>query len=252
MPIHGPLPRPAPDAPPRLLIISGAGLSAPSGIATFRASDGLWAGHDIRKVCSADTWRDNRDAVHAFYNGRRTELARAEPNAAHAILAAWEKQPGTVHLTQNVDDLCERAGGDPLHLHGFLPDMKCVACGEQWRIGTRAWNHEEERCPKCASSKGVKPAIVFFGDSAPGYTDLRRQLDALRTSDILLCVGTSGVVLPVAAYAHAVPAQSIFVAADEPGENIRESFDLVKLGCCTEVLPGIEPLIADKLGWIRR
>jgi len=249
MPTHGPLPRPDPHGPPRLLILSGAGLSAPSGVATFRAADGLWAGHDIRVVCHADTWKQNHDTVHAFYNARRIELARVDPNPAHARLAAWEAHPGTVHLTQNIDDLAERAGGDPLHLHGFLLDLRCVACGHEWRIGYVAWDAATGRCPHCASRRGVRPAVVFFGDPAPGYTDLHRQLDSLRECDALLCVGTSGKVLPIAAFAQAVCATT-FLNVLSPDEIDRpEAFTHTGFGSCVEVLPRLEPLIAAHLGW---
>lgn len=232
--------RKAQEGPPRLLIVSGAGLSAPSGVATFRASDGLWAGHDIRKVCHAATWKDNFDLVHAFYNGRREELGRVEPNPAHALLARWEADLAATHLTQNVDDLLERAGANPVHLHGFLPDMRCTACGEGWRIGARAFQAGVETCPKCGSKKGVKPDIVFFGDPAPMYKILQRELESLRRQDALLCVGTAGAVLPVANFAAAVPARS-FLNNLEPSASIDESaFDRIEHGSCDEVLPRLE------------
>lgn len=182
---------------PKLIILTGAGLSAESGIATFRASDGLWESHRVEEVCHIDTWQRNFDKVHAFYNARRTQLATVEPNAAHCAIAAWQKRYETVVLTQNVDDLLERAGCDGVvHLHGFLPELRCTECECVWNIGYTALA-TGSRCPECASIRGVKPNIVFFGEMAPQYSVLWNAFNSTSAADSFVVIGTSGVVLPV-------------------------------------------------------
>lgn len=183
---------------PKLLILSGAGLSAESGLRTFRDQDGLWENHSIDEVCNGATWQTNYALVHQFYNARRTQLATAEPNAAHRQIVAWQQRHKTVILTQNVDDLLERAGcRDVVHLHGFLPEMTCADCGHVWNIGYAPWQTGAS-CPHCGSARGVRPHIVFFGEPAPQYETMWNAFEALTSRDMLLVIGTSGVVLPVA------------------------------------------------------
>src|ERR1700677_701046 len=182
----------------KLIILTGAGLSAESGVRTFRDSNGLWENHSIDVVCNGATWRANYDLVQKFYNDRRTQLATVEPNAAHRMIAAWQERYDTVILRQNVDDLLERAGcRDVVHLHGFLPEMQCVDCSHVWNIGYAAWE-KGARCNQCVSIKGVRPNIVFFGEMAPKYEIMWDELGKATMRDVLLVIGTSGVVLPVA------------------------------------------------------
>ena len=178
---------------PKLVVFTGAGLSAESGIPTFRVGvDALWEGHSVEEVCYISTWKQNRAAVHQFYNARRTASAGAEPNAAHRALAAWQRRWGAELITQNVDDLLERAGAeDVVHLHGRIGHMLCTACGHRWHIGNRDWNWETERCPKCSSIKGVKPDVVFFGEEAPLYARLNKVVEDLGAGDVALVMGTS-------------------------------------------------------------
>lgn len=183
---------------PKLIILTGAGLSAESGLRTFRDSNGLWENYSIDEVCNGATWRANFDLVHHFYNERRTQLAGALPNAAHRQIAEWERRYETTILTQNVDDLLERAGCENVvHLHGFLPEMRCVDCGHVWNIGYTAWK-KGARCPACPSVKGVRPQIVFFGEPAPHYALMWEAFASLSSRDVVVIIGTSGTVLPVA------------------------------------------------------
>jgi NAD-dependent deacetylase len=182
----------------KLLILTGAGLSAESGLRTFRGSDGLWENHSIMEVCNGATWRRNFDLVHDFYNARRIQLKTAAPNAAHRMIARWAERYETIILTQNVDDLLERAGCSAVvHLHGFLPEMRCVDCANVWNIGYETWQRGG-RCAHCPSVRGVRPNIVFFGEAAPEYETMWGALASLHADDVLLIIGTSGVVLPVA------------------------------------------------------
>lgn len=182
----------------RLFVLAGAGLSAESGVPTFRSAGGLWHDHDVSKVCDLRSWKSNFDLVHSFYSARRTELARVVPNAAHEMVARWTHNFDCRVLTTNVDDLLERAGArGVVHLHGRLTEMHCTACGRIWDIGYRAFG-ENERCPKCSSRRGVKPGVVFFHEIAPNYALLRRETKALDTeTGLVVVIGTSGEVVSV-------------------------------------------------------
>jgi len=195
----------------KLVILSGAGLSAESGLSTFRDNDGLWEKHRVEDICDIHTWRNNYDLVHRFYNQRRTQLGTVQPNAAHRQIAKWESAYPTILLTQNVDDLLERGGcKEVTHLHGFLTEMQCKACGNDWPIGYTEWS-DTDRCPRlrCRSRAGVKPNVVFFGESAPMYTRLFKTMESLQAGDVLLVIGTTGAVLPVDSMARRAPCTTI-------------------------------------------
>lgn len=194
---------------PRLIVISGAGLSADSGLETFRSKEGTWANHPVDKVCNISTWKANFQLVHGFYNDRRAALKNVEPNAMHRLLARWEAELGAVLITQNIDDLLERAGAEKvLHLHGFLPEIRCEACGTITRIGYRAWDPETDRCA-CGCRKGMKPNVVFFGERAPAYVDMAKALVGFSEQDVLVVIGTDGAVVPVGSIAASVPGRKV-------------------------------------------
>jgi NAD-dependent deacetylase len=185
---------------PSLVILSGAGLSAESGVATFRGVDGLWEGHRIEDVATPEAFKKQPELVHRFYNLRRAALKTVEPNAAHHSLVRLEREwPGTfLHITQNVDDLNERAGARKLlHMHGQLRQVRCT-----WCRAVLAWDGDLETssaCPECARAGKLRPDIVWFGEM-PYYID--EIMRALETVDIFLCIGTSGVVYPAAGFAR--------------------------------------------------
>jgi len=184
----------------KVMIISGAGLSAESGISTFRDSDGLWEKHDVMEVCSTQGWQMNRKLVTDFYNARRQELADKDPNAAHFALAALERRyPGRVwNLTQNVDNMLEKAGcKNVVHLHGTLRDLRCESCHGVFDIGYRA-QKEDERCLYCGAST-VRHNVVMFGESAPEY---RHIYEAVEECDLFVAIGTSGRVIDIAMLAQ--------------------------------------------------
>lgn len=182
----------------RLFVVSGAGLSAESGLATFRDKGGLWAKYDLEKICHFKTWRANRDEVFEFYNRCKTAIQAVSPTEGHKTLASWQRQFGAerVHLlTQNIDDLLERAGAeDVTHLHGDTESMVCADCGARWLIGNGPY--VPQPCPICGSSDGAKPGIVFFGERAPNYRKLSHMQDTITMEDILIVVGSSMQVLP--------------------------------------------------------
>ena len=181
----------------RIVILTGAGVSAESGVPTFRAADGLWEGHRIEDVATPLAFRRDPGLVQAFYDARRAHLGRVEPNAAHRALArldaAW---PGELLLvTQNVDDLHERGGAVRLvHMHGELKRALCTACGAApVSPGTLA---DRPPCP-CCGAAALRPDIVWFGEM-PYQMD---RIDAaLGRCDLFVSIGTSGAVYPAAGF----------------------------------------------------
>lgn len=179
---------------PCLIVFSGAGISAESGIPTFRDSDGLWHGHDPSEIANYENWRDNYELVHAFYNHRRVELGSASPNLAHAAVAAWEKiYPGRVlNITQNIDDLFERAGvQNTLHLHGFLRNIRNIQTCKIQDLGYSPFD------PSTDPQRFIKPDVVFFGEQAPNYRILGELAVTLDSRDTIISIGSSGAVVNI-------------------------------------------------------
>ncbi|MEO8176539.1 MAG: NAD-dependent deacylase [Sphingomicrobium sp.] len=181
-----------------LMILTGAGVSAESGVATFRGPDGLWEGHRVEDVCTPEAFERDPALVHAFYDERRAKLGTIGPNAAHDALARLDREwPGELLLvTQNVDDLHERAGSQRLlHMHGELKRGWCLACGQRF-----AWDGaigEGAACPNCGQVGAVRPDIVWFGEMP--YA-MERIEGALRGCDLFVSIGTSGAVYPAAGF----------------------------------------------------
>jgi len=181
-----------------IVVLTGAGVSAESGLATFRGPDGLWEGHRVEHVCTPEAYRRDPALVHAFYDARREKLGTVKPNAAHEALARLDAEwPGELLLvTQNVDDLHERAGSKRLlHMHGELTSGWCLACD-----GRFAWSGpmgETAVCPTCAVKGRVRPDIVWFGEMP---YEMERIEEALRYCDLFVSIGTSGAVYPAAGF----------------------------------------------------
>jgi NAD-dependent deacetylase len=181
-----------------IVILTGAGVSAESGLATFRGPEGLWEGHRVEDVATPDAFRRDPELVHRFYDARRANLATVEPNAAHRALARLdERWPGELMLvTQNVDDLHERAGSTRLvHMHGELTKAWCLKCD-----GRFAWTEPmgtAAQCPGCKSVGTVRPDIVWFGEM-PYEMDAIEA--AVRDCDLFVSIGTSGAVYPAAGF----------------------------------------------------
>jgi NAD-dependent deacetylase len=181
-----------------IVILTGAGISAESGLATFRAEDGLWEGHRVEEVATPEGFAADPGLVHAFYDARRARLGEVVPNAAHEALARLDATwPGELLIvTQNVDDLHERAGATRLvHMHGELLRGWCLAC--DGRFGWAEPMGEEAVCPACDAAGAVRPDIVWFGEMP---YEMERIETALRSCDLFVSVGTSGAVYPAAGY----------------------------------------------------
>lgn len=180
-----------------IVILTGAGVSAESGLATFRGPGGLWEGHRVEDVCTPEALGRDPALVHRFYDLRRAALATVRPNAAHAALARLDRDwPGALLLvTQNVDDLHERAGSRRLlHMHGTLASALCAACGDRspWPGALPPGS----ACPACAAP-ALRPDIVFFGEM-PYRMDAIEA--ALARADLFVSIGTSGAVYPAAGF----------------------------------------------------
>lgn len=182
----------------KIVILTGAGISAESGIRTFRDQNGLWENHRIEDVATPEAFRRNPKLVHQFYNARRAQLkdANVKPNPAHLALAHLEKnwQGEFLLITQNVDNLHERAGNQKMiKMHGSLDQIWCLKCSQKY-----LWTEDcdgESVCPKCSKSGGMRPDIVWFGEMPYQMDEIMNSLD---DANLFLAIGTSGQVYPAA------------------------------------------------------
>ena len=206
----------------RVFVLTGAGISAESGLRTFRDSNGLWAGYPVETVATPEGWDANPELVWQFYSQRRREARASQPNPAHRALAELEKQIGERFFlcTQNVDDLHERAGSQNLvHMHGELFRSRCEAnCGAPIIEDSHGYNSIRE-IPMCACGSRLRPHIVWFGEVPLEMTRIQNEI--VRCS-ILVVVGTSGAVHPAASFVHWAkarrgnPARTYYVGPEEP------------------------------------
>lgn len=183
----------------KIVILTGAGISAESGLGTFRSQDGLWAKYDLTKVATPGAFARDPAMVHEFYNLRRDACAKAQPNPAHHALARLQRErPGQVMLvTQNVDDLHERAGAqDVIHMHGELGRARCMACDHQWTAPLVM--SADDPCPSCGLAK-ARPDVVWFGEFPYRAEEIS---DAVRNADLFVVIGSSGKVYPAAGYVN--------------------------------------------------
>ena len=224
----------------RMFVLTGAGISAESGLPTFRASDGLWAGYRIEDVCTPDAWRRNPAGVWAFYSARREAGLKAQPNRAHLALAELEAQLGDRFFlcTQNVDDLHERAGSVRLvHMHGELAKSRCEReCGRP-PVEDRAIYRSLDEVGRCACGGRLRPHIVFFGEIPLEMERIQEEIDQ---ATLMLVVGTSGSVYPAASFVHWARqhgARTVYVGPEEPLNAA--AFTHVVEGKAGEALPGL-------------
>ncbi len=199
---------------PHLVVFTGAGISAESGIQTFRAEDGLWANHPVEEVATPRAWRRDPEKVLAFYNQRRDQVRRARPNAAHKALAALEKQGFRVSIvTQNIDDLHERAGSrQVLHLHGEILKARSTVDRRMHYPLPRGGIELGDICDKGSQ---LRPDVVWFGEEVPHFLD---ACELVSEADLLLVVGTSLAVMPAASLLQYAPLDAPCVLVDPEAE----------------------------------
>ncbi len=227
-----------------IVILTGAGVSAESGLATFRGPDGLWEGHRVEDVCTPDAFARDPALVQRFYDLRRAALAGVRPNAAHEALARLDAVwPGELLLvTQNVDDLHERAGSRRLlHMHGELKRAWCLACGERsaWDAGLG----DGPACLACGVAGSLRPDIVWFGEMPYAMDEIER---AVAAADLFVSIGTSGAVYPAAGFVRTAGhygAATLELNLDPSAGSI--FFDETRLGPASELVPA---WIDDLLG----
>ena len=223
----------------RIFVLTGSGISAESGVATFRDPGGVWSKYDVNDVATPEGFAANPALVHEFYNARRAGLKDVEPNAAHVALAdlerALEDRAGALTLvTQNVDDLHERAGSrNVVHMHGELTKARCGICGavHVWR-GDLATT---TRCPDCKADRAMRPHIVWFGEIPMAMEAIEA---ALAEADRFVSVGTSGSVYPAAGFVSMARAMNIPCTELnlEPSDNA-DLFNDASYGPASEVVP---------------
>ena len=231
----------------RVFVLTGAGVSAESGLKTFRDQGGLWEGHRVEEVATPEAWAENAARVWSFYSMRRQDARRAEPNAAHRALAELESKLGERFFlcTQNVDDLHERAGSRRLvHMHGELFASRCEFRGAGMDafacacppFPDEALYETEAAIARCACGGRIRPHIVWFGEMPLEMERIEREI---ARSTIMVVVGTSGAVYPAASFVRwAGPhVRKIYIGPEEPA-NAR-AFTEIALGNAGEVLPGL-------------
>ena len=234
-------------APRRIFVLTGAGLSAESGLGTFRDAGGLWSKYDLNEVATPEGFAANPALVHEFYNARRKNLLAAAPNAAHFALARLQSEIAArggeaALVTQNVDDLLTRAGArSVIHMHGELLRAQCAACG-----ATREWRAElsvDLICSGCGAAGGMRPAVVWFGEM-PRHLD--RIDEMLARADLFAAIGTSGAVYPAAGFVAearrlAIPCIELNLA---PSDN-HGLFTERRYGPAGDIVPA---WVAERLG----
>jgi len=231
--------------PSSIVILTGAGISAESGISTFRDPEGIWSKVDYREVATPQGFAANPARVHAFYNWRRKNVRTVEPNAAHFALAKLEREFAGDFLlvTQNVDSLHERAGSKKLiHMHGQHNQALCNACGER-----SAWENEmslASRCPACEDVGHMRPDVVWFGEMP---YQMERISAALAACDLFVSIGTSGNVYPAGGFvreAHATGARTIELNLEPSVGAVH--FDEAEHGPATKIVPKfVERLLSE-------
>ncbi len=229
------------DPHDHLFVLTGAGISAESGLATFRGSGGLWNGFRVEEVATPEAWQADPELVWRFYSMRRRDALAVQPNPAHLALASIERKLGDRFYlcTQNVDDLHERAGSRRVHhMHGTLFQSRCESCNLPF--DDRAFYETSADLPTCQTCAApVRPHIVWFGEIPLDLDDIYRQLDR---ATVLLVVGTSGSVYPAAGFVHLANQRGIrtvYVGPEAPSNAA--AFDEIILGTAVQVLPSLVP-----------
>ena len=223
----------------RIVIFTGAGISAESGLKTFRGEDGLWEGYRVEDVATPQAWRRNPELVQHFYNVRRKAVLEARPNAAHVALVRLEKKYRVNIITQNIDDLHERAASSAvLHLHGLITLARSSA---NPRLTYPIKGHEIGMDERCELGSPLRPHVVWFGEPVPAMGE---AITICRQADIFIVIGTSLQVYPAAGLLDEVPAKAIKYFADPNASKLAPYQDIE---CIDEKASLAVPWIVDRL-----
>ena len=216
----------------RIVVLTGAGISAESGLGTFRDVGGIWTRVRLEDVATPEGFARDPARVHEFYNARRAQAASARPNAAHRALARLQAETGAVIVTQNVDGLHEAAGAEAIHMHGRLSEALCAACGHRWPAPMAM--SVETPCPACRARR-ARPAVVWFGE----MPERMEEIGALiARADLFAAIGTSGAVWPAAGFAaEARQAGARTVELNLSASEVSEAFDEHRRGPASETVP---------------
>ena len=219
----------------RIVVLTGAGISAESGLGTFRDAGGIWSRYDLARVATPEGFAADPGLVHEFYNARRANLLASRPNAAHEALARLQMdKPGEVLIvTQNIDDLHERAGSRAvIHMHGELRRALCAACGARWDAPEVM--RPDDVCPACGAA-ATRPDVVWFGEMPYRMDEIAAALGACAT---FVAIGTSGQVWPAAGFvAEARAAGAHCLELNLAPSDMAQGFHEVRLGPATETVP---------------
>lgn len=215
----------------KIVVFSGAGMSAESGINTFRDSDGLWENYKIEDVATPEAWLRNPEMVQDFYNQRRKNILDAQPNSAHQIIADLEKSFEVQVITQNIDDLHERAGSQQvLHLHGNIRLAKSSKPNAQYSTDfyhIYGWqlDLEKDRCPE---GYPLRPHVVWFGEAVPAYEE---AVDLIQHADIFIVIGSTLSVYPVAGLIHEISkhCEAYYIDPQANYSRVPEQFQCLKM-----------------------
>jgi NAD-dependent deacetylase len=225
-----------------VFVLTGAGVSAESGLGTFRDAGGIWARFDPMKLATPEAFARDPATVHAFYDARRRNLLAAAPNAAHFALAELARGGQVFLCTQNIDDLHEQAGSPQVHhMHGELLKALCGCCGatHPWRgdLSTR------DACPACGAAGALRPDVVWFGEMPYGLDVIEAALEA---AEVFVAIGTSGAVYPAAGYVELARRMGLRTVEInlEPSDNA-DVFDDRRYGPATTEVPAF---VAELLG----
>lgn len=215
----------------KIVVFSGAGMSAESGINTFRDSDGLWENYKIEDVATPEAWLRNPEIVQDFYNQRRKNILDAQPNSAHQIIADLEKSFEVQVITQNIDDLHERAGSQQvLHLHGNIRLAKSSKPNAQYSTDfyhIYGWqlDLEKDRCPE---GYPLRPHVVWFGEAVPAYEE---AVEMIQHADIFIVIGSTLSVYPVAGLIHEISkhCEAYYIDPQANYSRVPEQFQCLKM-----------------------
>lgn len=210
----------------KIVVLSGAGISAESGIQTFRDSDGLWENYSIEEVATPEAWKRNPSLVQTFYNERRKRVIEALPNEAHLYFKKLESRYDVQIITQNIDDLHERAGSSKvLHLHGNIRFAKSSGPNPDKKFYPIEGNEIPEDTV-CDDGFPLRPHVVWFGEAVP---ELERAASICLDVDMLIVIGTSLQVYPAASLAYLAPKSAVKVVIDPKCEQLKMEDDFIKL-----------------------